>query len=162
MQAIVQQALYGLHGRIMNFNSLAGAVRTLNQWYEDRGVLGQVIDVEMGPGNLADIKVAEAVVSRINLRFMDPKSGEASARPRSALARGACCNTPPQPCLVQVRDEGKTRPEVILRNVGTRPGEVRRWRYAAKGLGNVATTLWPRTWRVVGAGVQPAPGQERY
>ena len=39
------------------------------------------------------------------------------------------------PCLLlQVRDEGKTRPEVILRNLGTRPGEVRARLVARLGL----------------------------
>ena len=94
-QAVVQAALAGLHGRTLNFNAMAAAVATLNQWYEDRGILGQVVDVEMGDGGVAALRLSEATVHRINLRYLDPKTGEA-------------------------REEGRTRPEVILRQVGER------------------------------------------
>ncbi len=50
-------------------------------------------------GDTAEIQISEMMVNSINLRFEDTKSGE-------------------------VRDEGKTRPEVILREVLSQPGKV--------------------------------------
>lgn len=96
-QAVVQNAFSEMAGKPLNFNDLTEAVATLNNWYQDHGVLGQVIDVGMGQGDVATIKLAEATVNRITLRYIDPKSGEP-------------------------REEGKTKPEVILRQVTTRPG----------------------------------------
>ena len=48
---------------------------------------------------IAQVQLAEMVVSGLALRYMDRKSGEA-------------------------RDEGRTRPEVIMRQLTTRPGQV--------------------------------------
>lgn len=96
-QAVVQNAFSEMAGKPLNFNALTEAVATLNDWYQDNGVLGQVIDVGMGQGDVATIKLAEATVNRITLRYVDPNSGEP-------------------------REEGKTKPEVILRQVTTQPG----------------------------------------
>ena len=41
-QSVIQEALADQAGRTMNFVSLAKAVRRLNQWYEDKGILGHV------------------------------------------------------------------------------------------------------------------------
>lgn len=98
-QAEMQRAFHGLRGKTLNFNDLAAAVARLNRWYEEQGVLGQVVDVELGAGDVAQVKLAEAVVNRIALRFVDSKTGEA-------------------------REEGRTRPEVVLRQLTTRPGQV--------------------------------------
>lgn len=97
-QAIIQDAFKGMRGRTLNFNELTTAVARLNAWYEQHGVLGQVIDVTMGAGDIAALKVAEATVNRISLRYADSKTGE-------------------------VREEGRTKPDVILRQVTTRPGQ---------------------------------------
>jgi hypothetical protein len=53
----------------------------------------------MGPGDVAAVRCAEAVVNRVALKYVDAKTGEA-------------------------RDEGRTRPEVVLRQLATRPGRV--------------------------------------
>jgi len=98
-QAIIQDAFHGMRGRTLNYNSLTRAVAKLNSWYEQHGVLGQVIDVELGQGDVAQVKVAEATVNRIALRYVDPKTGEA-------------------------REEGKTRPDIVLRHLTTQPGQV--------------------------------------
>ena len=98
-QAVIQEAFHGMRGRTLNYNALTRAVATLNSWYEDHGVLGQVIDVELGQGDVAQVKVAEATVNRIALRYVDPKTGEA-------------------------REEGKTRPDIVLRHLTTQPGQV--------------------------------------
>ncbi|KAG7666840.1 hypothetical protein Ndes2526B_g04666 [Nannochloris sp. 'desiccata'] len=98
-QAIIQDAFHGMRGRTLNYNSLTRAVAKLNSWYEEHGVLGQVIDVELGQGDVAQVKVAEATVNRIALRYVDPKTGEA-------------------------REEGKTRPDIVLRHLTTQPGQV--------------------------------------
>ena len=50
---------------------------------------------------VAQVQLAEMVVSGLALRYVDRKSGEA-------------------------RDEGRTRPEVIMRQLTTRPGQVGR------------------------------------
>ncbi|KAL4449506.1 hypothetical protein ABPG77_007150 [Micractinium sp. CCAP 211/92] len=97
-QAVIEDAFKDLHGRTLNFNSMVQAVGKLNQWYEKKGVLGQVIDVDTS-NNVAEVKVAEAVVNRVLLRYLDKNTNEA-------------------------RDEGKTKPHIILRNLTTQPGQV--------------------------------------
>ena len=42
VQAVIEDAFRGLFGRTLNFNAMVGAVGKLNQWYEEKGVLGQV------------------------------------------------------------------------------------------------------------------------
>ena len=98
-QAVVQEAFDGMRGRTLNYNALTRAVARLNSWYEEKGVLGQIIDVELGQGDIVQVKVAEAKVNRIALRYVDPKTGEA-------------------------REEGKTRPDIVLRHLTTRPGQI--------------------------------------
>lgn len=97
-QAVIEEAFRDLHGRTLNFNSMVQAVGKLNRWYEEKGVLGQVIDVDTS-SNVAEVKVSEAVVSRVILKYIDKNTNEA-------------------------RDEGKTRPHIILRNLTTQPGQV--------------------------------------
>ncbi len=58
----------------------------------------QVAGVDMADG-IAQVQLAEMVVAGLALRYVDRKSGEA-------------------------RDEGHTRPEVIMRQLTTRPGQV--------------------------------------
>ena len=62
--------------------------------------LVQVTHVEMDPkgSGVADIRLAELVVGSINLRFVDKKTGEA-------------------------KEEGATRPDIITRQLTTRPGQ---------------------------------------
>ena len=47
-----------------------------------------------------NVRLAEMVVGNLNLRYVDRKTGE-------------------------VREEGATRPEVVLRQLSTRPGQAR-------------------------------------
>ncbi len=61
------------------------------------GVL-QVTDVDDASG-VINVRLSEMVVGNLNLRFVDRKTSE-------------------------VREEGATRPEVILRQLSTRPGQV--------------------------------------
>ena len=61
-------------------------------------MLGQVTEVD-DTGGVINVKLAEMVVGNLNLRYVDRKTGE-------------------------VREEGATRPEVVLRQLATRPGQV--------------------------------------
>ena len=56
-------------------------------------------DVDDSSG-VINVRLSEMVVGNLNLRFVDRKTSE-------------------------VREEGATRPEVILRQLATRPGQVR-------------------------------------
>ena len=59
----------------------------------------QVTKVDMENGTV-DLRFSEMIVNNLNLRFVDRKTGES-------------------------REDGATRPEVILRQLTTRPGQVR-------------------------------------
>lgn len=98
-QKVIQDGFDGMRGKVLNLNSLRNAVSSLNAWYEKNGVLGQVVDVQMGSDDIARIKVGEATVNRVSLRYIDPETGES-------------------------REEGKTKPDIILRQLSTRPGQV--------------------------------------
>jgi outer membrane protein insertion porin family len=98
-QRVIQDAFSGMAGKTLNYNALTSAVARLNSWYEENGVLGQVTDVELGAGDVAQVRLAEANVNRITLKYVDPKTGES-------------------------REEGRTAPDVILRQLTTRPGHV--------------------------------------
>lgn len=41
-QAVIEEAFQPLFGRTLNYHQMVNAVGTLNRWYEDKGVLGQV------------------------------------------------------------------------------------------------------------------------
>lgn len=58
----------------------------------------QVTDVDDSSG-VINVRLSEMVVGNLNLRFVDRKTSE-------------------------VREEGATRPEVVLRQLSTRPGQV--------------------------------------
>lgn len=98
-ERVIKESFDGMRGKTLNLNQLRNAVSSINQWYEKNGVLGQVIDVEMGTDDIARIRVGEATVNRISLRYIDPETGES-------------------------REEGKTKPDIILRQLATRPGQV--------------------------------------
>ena len=63
---------------------------------------------------VVDVRLAEMVVSGLALRYMDRKTGEA-------------------------REEGRTRPEVVMRQLTTRPGQAR-----AAHMRPVLGSAWPR------------------
>lgn len=96
---IIQDSFNGMRGKVLNLNSLRKAVASLNSWYEKHGVLGQVVDVQMGTDDIARIKVGEATVNRVMLRYIDTETGES-------------------------REEGKTKPDIIMRQISTRAGEI--------------------------------------
>lgn len=98
-QKIIQDSFSGMRGKTLNLNQLRNTVASLNSWYEKSGVLGQVVDVQMGTDDIARIKVGEAVVNRVSLRYIDPETGES-------------------------REEGKTKPDIIMRQLSTRPGQI--------------------------------------
>ncbi len=59
----------------------------------------QVTKVDMENGTV-DLRFSEMIVNNLNLRFVDRKTGES-------------------------KEDGATRPDVILRQLTTRPGQVR-------------------------------------
>ncbi|GMH41408.1 hypothetical protein BSKO_09318 [Bryopsis sp. KO-2023] len=97
-QAIFEDAFRGLHGKALNYNTFGEAVSKLMQWYQEAGVCGQVTDVSFSEGQ-ASIKIAEAVVNRIDLRFLDAKTGD-------------------------IKEEGSVRPEIVTRHIGTKTGSI--------------------------------------
>lgn len=99
---IIQDAFRQQYGRTLNFGQFRAALQKLNNWYADRGFFGQVVGVEDGrlmEDGVVEVRLAEATVERLQLRFQDAKTGES-------------------------REEGTTRPEVILRQLCTTPGQV--------------------------------------
>lgn len=108
-QKVIQDAFRGMQGRTLNYNGLSSAVAKLNAWYEKQGVLGQVVDVELSSNDIAQVKVAEAKVNRIALKYVDSKTGEA-------------------------REEGKTRPDIIMRQVTLKPGQAYNLQQAKKDI----------------------------
>ncbi len=69
---------------------------------------------------VVDVRLAEMVVAGLALRYVDRKSGEA-------------------------RDEGRTRPEVVMRQLTTRPGQARRPQAGASpGCDSMSQQVCPR------------------
>jgi outer membrane protein insertion porin family len=85
-------------GKVVNIQRLNKVLDTLNGWYRDRGLFGQVTDVEILPDGVIRVQVAEAEVHNINIRFLDRKTGEPTV--------------------------GKTHPETLLRQLTTKIGQV--------------------------------------
>eukprot|EP00873_Tetraselmis_striata_P003069 jgi/Tetstr1/423333/TSEL_014031.t1 len=95
---VITKAFAPQHGRTLNFGRFSRGMQSLNGWYEDRGIFGQVVNVDM-QGGVATVTVAEALVGQVNLRFVPVGGGEA-------------------------RHEGQVKPEIIMRQLTTRPGRV--------------------------------------
>lgn len=95
---IVEDAFREDFGKVINIHSLNRAMDTVNGWYNTRGLFGQVTDMAMLPGGVICIQVAESEVNTITIRFRDRKTGEPTT--------------------------GKTRPETLLRQLMTKPGQV--------------------------------------
>jgi outer membrane protein insertion porin family len=96
-QSLIEEAFEHQYGKTLNFQGFGRALGQLNKWYEDKGILGQVTGADM-KGNVAELKMKEARVSRVSLRFLNPETGE--------------------PCV------GKTNPDVIMKNITIKPGQV--------------------------------------
>lgn len=96
---VVEQAFRSEYGKTLNFGRFKRALEKLNTWYEERGLFGQVVSVQMSAAGVATLQVAEAVVRNISVRTLDKETME--------------------PVKV-----AKTKPEVITRHISTRPGQV--------------------------------------
>lgn len=106
-QRNVEEAFRDQYGKTLNFTRFGEAIRSLNKWYEDHGVFGQVVDVDMQEG-IAQLKLAEAVVGKVNLKFLDGETGEPT--------------------------KGKTQSKVIMRQIATKPGAIYNIRQAKRDI----------------------------
>ncbi|DBB13937.1 TPA: hypothetical protein ACH3X3_000916 [Trebouxia sp. C0006] len=95
---VIEDAFQNQYDKTLNYTNFKGAIQKLDKWYADRGIFGQVTHVEMD-NEVAKVKVAEMLVGRMNLQYQDKKTGD-------------------------IKDEGATRPEVIMRQLCTRSGQV--------------------------------------
>ncbi|GBG89700.1 hypothetical protein CBR_g49553 [Chara braunii] len=95
---VIEDAFREEIGKVVNIGRLNIVLETLNGWYRDRGLFGQVTDVEILSNGIIRVQVAEAEVNNITIRFLDRKTGEPT--------------------------QGKTRPETLLRQLMTKPGQV--------------------------------------
>ncbi|CAI5529018.1 unnamed protein product [Closterium sp. Naga37s-1] len=95
---VIEDAFRDEYGKVVNIQRLNGVLDVLNGWYSDRGLFGQVTDVELLSDGVVRVKVAEAEVNNITIKFRDRKTGEPTT--------------------------GKTRPETILRQLMTKKGQV--------------------------------------
>ncbi|KAA6428034.1 MAG: Outer envelope of 80 kDa isoform 2, partial [Trebouxia sp. A1-2] len=95
---VIEDAFQNQYDKTLNYTDFKGAIQKLDKWYADRGIFGQVTHVEMD-NEVAKVTVAEMVVGRMNLQYQDKKTGD-------------------------IRDEGATKPEVIMRQLCTRSGQV--------------------------------------
>lgn len=96
-QSLIEDAFQDQYGKTLNFENFGRALGQLNKWYEDKGIFGQVTDADM-KGNVAELRMKEARISRVSLKFLNPETGEQ--------------------CI------GKTNPEVIMKNITIKPGQV--------------------------------------
>eukprot|EP00271_Cylindrocystis_brebissonii_P001837 TRINITY_DN1213_c0_g1_i1.p1 TRINITY_DN1213_c0_g1~~TRINITY_DN1213_c0_g1_i1.p1 ORF type:complete len:900 (+),score=147.38 TRINITY_DN1213_c0_g1_i1:214-2913(+) len=95
---VVQDAFAPEFGKVMNVGRLTNVIDEVNKWYYDRGLFGQVTDISMGKDGKLSVTAAEAEVKKISIKFRDRKTGEPTT--------------------------GKTRPETLLRQLMTKPGQV--------------------------------------
>ncbi|KAK1259576.1 hypothetical protein QJS04_geneDACA010312 [Acorus gramineus] len=86
------------YGKVVNIRRLDEVINSINGWYTERGLFGLVSDVEILSGGILKLKVSEAEVNNITLRFLDRRTGEPTT--------------------------GKTRPETILQQLTTKKGQV--------------------------------------
>jgi len=96
-QSLIEEAFEDQYGKTLNFENFGRALGQLNKWYEDKGIFGQVTDADM-KGNVAELRMKEARISRVSLKFLNPETGEQ--------------------CI------GKTNPDVIMKNITIKPGQV--------------------------------------
>ncbi|CAN6440488.1 unnamed protein product [Victoria cruziana] len=88
---------YG-YGKIVNVRHLDEVINSIRGWYMERGLFGTVSDVEMLSGGILRLKVLEAEVNNIMIRFLDRRTGEPTT--------------------------GKTKPDTILQQLTTKKGQV--------------------------------------
>ncbi|GFR47680.1 hypothetical protein Agub_g9426, partial [Astrephomene gubernaculifera] len=111
---VIQQAFEGMPGRTLNLGSLQRAIGQLDAWYHERGIMGMVSDFTFEEGAL-QLQCAEAVVGALQLRFLDPATG-------------------------QPREQPRTRPHIITRHITTKPGQVYNLRTIRRDINAVYST----------------------
>ncbi|KAK6164164.1 hypothetical protein DH2020_001028 [Rehmannia glutinosa] len=84
-------------GKVVNIRRLDEVISAIDGWYMERGLFGMVSGVDILSGGIIKLKVSEAEVNNLSIRFLD-KTGEPTV--------------------------GKTRPETILRQLTTKKGQV--------------------------------------
>lgn len=122
--------------------------------YEDRGILGQVVDAEISDNGVCEMKVSEALVNKVRPRRNRVGRRARGALPRVPPAGGESARLPPCPAprllrQVTVRTldkntgepcKGKTRPEVITRALTIAPGSVYSLRQLKQDLDAIYST----------------------
>ncbi|CAN6246794.1 unnamed protein product [Urochloa humidicola] len=93
----LEDAFRDRHGKIINIRHLDQVLKSVNGWYQERGLTGLVSYAEILSGGILRLQVSEAEVNNINIRFLDRKTGEPTV--------------------------GKTQPETILRQLTTKKGQ---------------------------------------
>ncbi|XP_072966441.1 outer envelope protein 80, chloroplastic [Typha angustifolia] len=93
----LEDAFHDRYGKIVNIRHLDRVVKSINGWYQDRGLTGLVSYAEMLSGGILRLQVSEAEVNNITIRFLDRKTGEPTV--------------------------GKTRPETIFQQLTTKKGQ---------------------------------------
>ncbi|KAL4311719.1 hypothetical protein GQ457_01G048830 [Hibiscus cannabinus] len=121
----LEDAFRDRHGKVINLKRLDEVISSINGWYMDRGLFGLVSGVDIVPGGIIRLKVSEAEVNDISVRFLDRKTVEPT--------------------------KGKTKPDTILRQLTTKKGQVYSMlqgkrdvdTVSAMGLGNVSILPQP-------------------
>uniref|UniRef100_J3LAJ5 POTRA domain-containing protein n=2 Tax=Oryza brachyantha TaxID=4533 RepID=J3LAJ5_ORYBR len=93
----LKDAFHDRHGKIINIRHLDQVIKSVNGWYQERGLTGLVSYAEILSGGILRLQVSEAEVNNINIRFLDRRTGEPTV--------------------------GKTQPETILRQLTTKKGQ---------------------------------------
>ncbi|KAL6563947.1 Outer envelope protein 80, chloroplastic [Orobanche hederae] len=93
----IEDAFRDGYGKVVNIRRLDEVISSINGWYMERGLFGMVSGVDILSGGILKLKVSEAEVNNISIRFLD-KTGEPTV--------------------------GKTKPETILRQLTTKKGQV--------------------------------------
>ncbi|AQK69636.1 Outer envelope protein 80 chloroplastic [Zea mays] len=93
----MEDAFRDRHGKIINIRHLDQVIKSVNRWYQERGLTGLVSYAEILSGGILRLQVSEAEVNNISIRFLDRKTGEPTV--------------------------GKTQTETILRQLTTKKGQ---------------------------------------
>ncbi|XP_020109745.1 outer envelope protein 80, chloroplastic [Ananas comosus] len=93
----LEDAFRDQYGKIVNIRHLDQAIKSINGWYQDRGLTGLVSYAEILSGGILRLQVTEAEVNNIIIRFLDRRTGEPTV--------------------------GKTKPETILQQLTTKKGQ---------------------------------------
>lgn len=86
------------YGKVLNTREMSRACTELRNWYNERGYIADVIDIDQDSRGTVNIQVTEALVNKVVLKF-NKGNGESSQK-------------------------GKTKPEVLLRHLTNKPGQL--------------------------------------